>query len=76
MDWSWHRKSRCISSHCDVFIYLSLVRDGMKMSKRLKNYPDPITVVEKFGADALRYFCELLVMVFLVRYCLDLVGCT
>ena len=26
------------------------------MSKRLKNYPDPVTVVEKFGADALRLY--------------------
>ena len=24
------------------------------MSKRLKNYPDPVAVVNKFGADALR----------------------
>ena len=26
------------------------------MSKRLKNYPDPINVVNKFGADALRLY--------------------
>ena len=26
------------------------------MSKRLKNYPDPMNVVEKFGADALRLY--------------------
>ena len=25
------------------------------MSKRLKNYPDPVDVVNKFGADALRW---------------------
>ena len=25
------------------------------MSKRKKNYPDPMTVVNKYGADALRY---------------------
>ena len=24
------------------------------MSKRLKNYPDPVEVVNKYGADALR----------------------
>jgi len=29
-------------------------RDGQKMSKRKKNYPDPIEVVHKYGADALR----------------------
>lgn len=28
--------------------------NGQKMSKRLKNYPDPVDVVRKFGADALR----------------------
>ncbi len=26
------------------------------MSKRLKNYPEPDLVVEKYGADALRYY--------------------
>lgn len=34
---------------------LVLASDGQKMSKRLKNYPDPMEVVEAFGADALRY---------------------
>ena len=32
-----------------------LAEDGLKMSKRLKNYPDPTTVIEKYGADALRF---------------------
>lgn len=31
-----------------------LAEDGKKMSKRLQNYPDPMTVIEKHGADALR----------------------
>jgi isoleucyl-tRNA synthetase len=30
--------------------------DGQKMSKRLKNYPDPIEMVEKYGADTLRFY--------------------
>lgn len=30
--------------------------DGQKMSKRLKNYPDPMDIVETYGADALRYY--------------------
>jgi len=30
--------------------------DGKKMSKRLKNYPDPIIVINKYGADALRMY--------------------
>lgn len=30
--------------------------DGKKMSKRLKNYPDPIKVIDTHGADALRLY--------------------
>lgn len=33
-----------------------LAEDGKKMSKRLQNYPDPMEVIEKYGADALRYY--------------------
>ncbi|TSC78420.1 MAG: isoleucyl-tRNA synthetase, partial [Parcubacteria group bacterium Gr01-1014_29] len=33
-----------------------LAEDGQKMSKRLKNYPDPMEMVEKYGADALRLY--------------------
>ncbi|CAI5760502.1 unnamed protein product [Candida verbasci] len=33
-----------------------LAADGKKMSKRLKNYPDPSLVLEKYGADALRLY--------------------
>jgi isoleucyl-tRNA synthetase len=33
-----------------------LAEDGNKMSKRLKNYPDPALVIEKFGADAIRLY--------------------
>lgn len=33
-----------------------LAADGKKMSKRLQNYPDPMEVVEKYGADALRLY--------------------
>ncbi|KAK2580578.1 hypothetical protein KPH14_007702 [Odynerus spinipes] len=35
---------------------LILASDGQKMSKRKKNYPDPIEVVNKYGADALRLY--------------------
>ena len=35
---------------------LVLAADGKKMSKRLKNYPDPMEVVHKHGADALRLY--------------------
>ncbi|KAK6458114.1 isoleucyl-tRNA synthetase [Scheffersomyces xylosifermentans] len=33
-----------------------LAADGKKMSKRLKNYPDPGIVLENYGADALRLY--------------------
>ncbi len=33
-----------------------LAGDGTKMSKSKKNYPDPNIVIEKYGADAVRYY--------------------
>jgi len=33
-----------------------LAENGQKMSKRLKNYPDPMYIIETYGADALRLF--------------------
>lgn len=33
-----------------------LAEDGRKMSKSLKNYPDPYFIFEKYGADALRFY--------------------
>ena len=35
---------------------LVLASDGRKMSKSLKNYTDPVEVINNFGADALRLF--------------------
>lgn len=35
---------------------LILAADGQKMSKRKKNYPDPLEIVDKYGADALRLY--------------------
>jgi len=35
---------------------LVLAADGKKMSKRLKNYPDPMDVVHHHGADAIRLY--------------------
>lgn len=35
---------------------LVLAEDGRKMSKRLKNYPDPLQVLDDHGADALRLY--------------------
>ena len=33
-----------------------LAEDGRKLSKRLKNYPDPTEMLETYGADALRLY--------------------
>ncbi len=33
-----------------------LAEDGQKMSKKLKNYPDPMDMVNKYGADTIRYY--------------------
>ena len=36
-----------------------VIRDGQKMSKRKKNYPDPMLIVDKYGADAIRFVKQL-----------------
>ncbi len=33
-----------------------LAENGQKMSKRLQNYPDPMYIVDKYGADAMRFY--------------------
>lgn len=33
-----------------------LAEDGAKMSKRLRNYPDPTLVIQRYGADAIRLY--------------------
>ena len=33
-----------------------LAEDGQKMSKSKKNFPDPMKVIEKYGADSLRFY--------------------
>ena len=35
---------------------LILAEDGKKMSKRLKNYPDPVEMLDRYGADAIRLY--------------------
>ena len=35
---------------------LILAQDGRKMAKKLKNYTDPLVIVDKYGSDALRYY--------------------
>jgi isoleucyl-tRNA synthetase len=33
-----------------------MAEDGQKMSKSLKNYPDPMEIIKKYGADTLRFY--------------------
>ncbi len=33
-----------------------LAEDGQKMSKKLQNYPDPMEMIEKYGADPLKFY--------------------
>jgi methionyl-tRNA synthetase len=40
-----------------VFVHGFLLMDGEKMSKSLGNVLDPFAVMERFGTDALRYYC-------------------
>lgn len=35
---------------------LILAKDGKKMSKSLKNFPDPVGVIQEHGADAVRFY--------------------
>lgn len=35
---------------------LILAEDGKKMSKRLQNYPDPMLIADRYGADTMRFY--------------------
>jgi len=39
-----------------IFVHGYLTVDGQKMSKTLGNVVDPLGIIEKYGADALRYY--------------------
>jgi isoleucyl-tRNA synthetase len=46
-----------VSPYKNVIVHgMVLAEDGKKMSKRLKNYPDIMHVINKYGADSLRYY--------------------
>lgn len=40
-----------------IFVHEYFTVDGQKMSKTLGNVIDPVNLIEKYGADALRYYC-------------------
>jgi methionyl-tRNA synthetase len=41
----------------ELFVHEYFTVNGQKMSKTIGNVYDPIPLVEKYGADSLRYFC-------------------
>jgi len=48
------KKTNCFKNVVANGIVLAV--DGKKMSKHLNNYPDPMGMMEKYGADAMRYY--------------------
>ena len=40
-----------------MFVHGYLLMDEKKMSKSLGNVPDPFEVIDRYGADALRFYC-------------------
>ncbi len=49
--------ARSSSSFKNVIVNgVILASDGKKMSKKLKNYPDPMVMVERYGVDSLRLY--------------------
>ncbi len=51
------KKTETVPAFKNVIVNgIVLAEDGKKMSKRLKNYPEPEIVLEKYGADAMRYY--------------------
>ena len=45
------------SSYKNVIVNgIVLAEDGQKMSKHLKNYPDPVDLMAEYSADAMRYY--------------------
>lgn len=41
----------------ELFVHEYFTVDGQKMSKTIGNVVDPVAIVEKYGTDALRYYC-------------------
>lgn len=50
------KKESCPAFKNVIVNGIVLAEDGKKMSKRLKNYPEPDLILEKYGADAMRYY--------------------
>lgn len=50
------KKKTCPAFNNVIVNGIVLAEDGKKMSKRLKNYPEPDLMIAKYGADAMRYY--------------------
>ncbi|MFA6486205.1 MAG: class I tRNA ligase family protein, partial [Candidatus Magasanikbacteria bacterium] len=50
------KKQTCPAFNNVIVNGIVLAEDGKKMSKRLKNYPEPDLMIAKYGADAMRYY--------------------
>ena len=50
------KKESCPAFKNVIVNGIVLAEDGKKMSKRLKNYPEPDLILDKYGADAMRYY--------------------
>src|SRR5216684_6597232 len=56
---------------CVRLTWLPMFSDGKKMSKSLKNYPDPSLILDRYGADATRfvYYCSFAWVICLRQHC-------
>lgn len=54
--WPAILKSACLELPKQLFVHGYLTVDGQKMSKTIGNVVDPISLIEKYGTDAVRYY--------------------
>ena len=52
--WEWLFQSRAFDNV--IVNWIILAEDGQKMSKSKKNYPDPNLIMDKYWADAMRFY--------------------
>ncbi|MCL2000278.1 MAG: isoleucine--tRNA ligase, partial [Planctomycetes bacterium] len=55
----WDRRDYPLPYKKCLVLGLLLSEDGLKLSKKLRNYPDPFDVLDQEGADAMRWFFSI-----------------